>query len=133
MYKTSWCDSPHIYIRQLGSIRRKHIGCILEKSLADLQMPSHLWLKKKKKQIKLYTFHLKCVLFLFFFSCCLSTVVSIFLPPLPPPHPSPPPTLNSTPLRLCTCVLYRCSLTTLPLLYPVMPLPPPLWLLSVCF
>ena len=49
MYKTSWCDSPHIYIRQLGSIRRKHIGCILEKSLADLQMPSHLWLKKKKK------------------------------------------------------------------------------------
>ena len=34
----------------------------------------------------------------------------------PQPHPSTPPSLNSTCLWLCPCVLYTCSLTTLPLL-----------------
>ena len=34
----------------------------------------------------------------FFIYCCSSTVVSIFIPPWPPPHPSPPPTLEPIPL-----------------------------------
>ena len=50
---------------------------------------------------------------LFFFNRCSSTVVSIFLLPLPPPKPSPLPTLNPTRLWLCPCVLHTCSLTTL--------------------
>ena len=41
-----------------------------------------------------------------------------FSPPLPPHHLSPPPTFDSTPLWLCPCVLYTCSLMTLPLFPP---------------
>ena len=70
-----------------------------------------------------------CMHVFIYFYCCSSTVVSIFLPSVP--HP-PPPTLYPTPLWLCPWVLYTCSLTTLLLLSPVISLPPPLWLLSVC-
>ena len=67
--------------------------------------------------------------FYFYFCCCSSTVVSIFTPPHPssPTHPCLPP-LN--PLWLCAYVLYTCSL--LAVLSPIILLPPPLWLLSVC-
>ena len=48
-------------------------------------------------------------------------VVQIQLSPFsshhnPPPRPSLPPNLKPTPLWLCPCVLYTCSLMTLPLL-----------------
>ena len=53
--------------------------------------------------------------FIFIFYCCSSTVVSIFAHHSPPPpQPYPPPTLDPTHLWLCPCVLYTCSLTTLP-------------------
>ena len=71
-------------------------------------------------------------LYLYIYNCCLSTVVSIFPPPLPaPPQPSPPPTLDPIPHWLCPCVLYTCSLMTFHL-SPVILLPASLWLLSVC-
>ena len=50
---------------------------------------------------------------------------------IPLPHP-PPTHLNPTLLWLCPWALYRCSLTTLPLLSLIIPLSQPLWLLSVC-
>ena len=49
--------------------------------------------------------------------CCLSTVVSIFSPWLPPTPTSLPTTLD--PLWLCTCVLYTYSLMNFPLFPPV--------------
>ena len=52
-----------------------------------------------------------------FFNYFSSTVVFIF------PHPSPTSTLSPTPLLLCLWVLYTCSLMTLPILSPVIPLP----------
>ena len=60
---------------------------------------------------------------------CSSTIVSIFIPPFHsgPTHPGLPP-LNLTPLALSMCPLYKfldgpsC----------IIPLPSPLWLLSVC-
>ena len=58
-----------------------------------------------------------------FFYCCSSTVISIF----PPSYPSLPPTLDPTPLWLYPCILYTCSLMTLPLFSHY-----PLRLLSVC-
>ena len=63
--------------------------------------------------------------------------VQVQLSPLSPhqyprPQPSPPPTLDPTPLWLCPCVLYTCSLMTLPLFPPLSPSPHPLWSLSVC-
>ena len=68
------------------------------------------------------------ILFFFFFYCCSSTVVSVFPSPLPPllHRPLPLPTLHPTPLLLCPCVLYTCSLMTLPLFPSVIPsyLPP---------
>ena len=72
---------------------------------------------------------LEALLF-FFFYCCSSTVVSISPASFPPTHPSPPPTLYPTPLWLCPCVLYTCSWKPFPLFFPI-PLPPPLWFLSV--
>ena len=47
-------------------------------------------------------------------------------------HFTPTPTLDPTPLWFCPRVLHTCSLKTLPLLSPIIPLPRPLWLLSVC-
>ena len=43
-------------------------------------------------------------------------------------QPSLPPTLDPNPLWLCPCVLYTCSLMTLP---PFSPLSPPIYLRSV--
>ena len=63
---------------------------------------------------------------------CSSTVVSISPHHSPPPYPPPPPNLNPSPLWLCPCVLYTCSLMILPFLSFIIPFPPPLWLLSVC-
>ena len=49
------------------------------------------------------------------------------------PHPIHPHlTPSNLPLWLCPCVLYTCSLTALPLFSPNIPLPPLIWLLSVC-
>ena len=61
--------------------------------------------------------------FLFFilFYRCSSTVVSISPHQSPPTQPSPPPTLNPTPFWLCLCVLYTCSLMTLPPNHPDIP------------
>ena len=39
----------------------------------------------------------------------------------PLPHPPPPPTLNPSPLWLCSWVLYTCSSKTLPFLFPIIP------------
>ena len=58
---------------------------------------------------------------LFFKYSCLH-----FPHPFPPPYPLPPPTLNLNPLWLCLWVLYTwTTLTTLPLLPPVIPFPLP--------
>ena len=43
----------------------------------------------------------------------------------PPSHPPPPPTFNPFPLWLCPWALHTCSLTTLPLLSPIVPSPVP--------
>ena len=63
-------------------------------------------------------------------------VVQVQLSTIPPhpthPHPSPPPTFDPTPLWLCPCVLYTCFLTNPSPFFPVIPLPPLLWLLSIC-
>ena len=65
------------------------------------------------------------------FSFIFFIVVQVPLSPFPPHH-SPCPTLDPTPLWLCPCVLYTCSLMTLPLFPPLSPSPHPLWSLSVC-
>ena len=70
-------------------------------------------------------------IFLLFKNYCSSTA-PLSRHHFPPPYPPPPPTLNPNPLWLCPWVLYTCSLMTLPLLSPVITLPLPLWLLSVC-
>ena len=59
-------------------------------------------------------------LFLKYFHCCSSTVVSIS-PHYSPPMTFPPLTLDPTPLWLCPCILYRCSLTTLSPFPPISP------------
>ena len=70
------------------------------------------------------------ILLLFNYSCP-------HLPPTILPHPTHPHLKNSvlspSPCWLCSWVLHTCSLMTLPLLSPVVPLPPPLWLLSVLY
>ena len=75
------------------------------------------------------TFFLHLFLFfqlLFKYSCLH------FLPKLSAtPHP-PPYTLNPFLLWFCSWVLYTSSLMTLPFFSPVISLPHPLWLLSVC-
>ena len=48
-----------------------------------------------------------------------------------PPQPSPPPTISPTPPWLCLCVLYTCSLTTLPPFPLLSPPTSPLVTLSV--
>ena len=47
-----------------------------------------------------------------------------------PTCPHLPP--SNTPLWLCPCVLYTCSLIALPLYSPIIPPPSPFWVLSVC-
>ena len=59
--------------------------------------------------------------FLFLFLLLFKYSCPHFPPTTPPPHASPPPTLEPTPLWLCPCVLYTCSLMALPLLSPIMP------------
>ena len=61
-----------------------------------------------------------------FFNCCSSTAVSISPYHSPLPHTTPPPTLCLTPLWICPCVRYICSVMTLPLF---LLLSPPLSLL----
>ena len=65
----------------------------------------------------------------FYFLLYFFTVVQIQLSPFshhfPLPHSLPPPTLNPSPLWFCPWVLYECFLTTLSLLSPIIPLPPP--------
>ena len=69
------------------------------------------------------------VYYIYLFIIVVQVQLSPFLPPpLPPPHPSLPTTLNPNPLWLCPCVLYTCSLMTLP---PFSPLSPPIYLRSV--
>ena len=63
---------------------------------------------------------------------CSNTVVSIFPPPLSPTPSTVTSHSPSFPLWLCPWDLYTCSLMTLALLPSIMPLPPPLWSLSVC-
>ena len=75
---------------------------------------------------KMYYFIFYLFLLLFKYSC-LHFPPSLFPAPLTPTsHPQ-----SYLPL-LCPWVLYTCSLTTLPLLCPIIPLLPPLWSLSVC-
>ena len=69
---------------------------------------------------------------LFFFFKLLSTVVSIFTAPCPPALPIPTSYPWTYPLWLCPCVPYTHSLKAFTLLFPIIALPLPLWLLSVC-
>ena len=48
------------------------------------------------------------------------------------PHLSPPPILEPTPFGFVHVSFYTCSLLALPLFSPIIPLPCPLWLLTVC-
>ena len=75
-----------------------------------------------------------------FFNCpffpLLFIVVQVQLSPFfphhfPAPHPSPPPPLYPTPLWICPCVLYTCSLTTLPPFPPLSPPTSPLVMVSL--
>ena len=66
-----------------------------------------------------------CLNFFPFFYCCAITVVFIS-----PPYSSP---ALPTPGCFCPWVFYTCSLTTLPLLCSVIPLPLPLRSLSFCY
>ena len=84
------------------------------------------------KFIKLPNHIFKLFFLLLFFYYCSSTVVSIFTPPLLPASPIPTSDPQTYCLWLCPCVLYTCSLMDLPLFSSIIPLPPPLWLLSVC-
>ena len=68
----------------------------------------------------------------FFFYCCSRTVVYISTPLWSPTPPFPASHLQTYPLWLCPCVLCTCSLMDLPLFPPIILLPLPLWLLSVC-
>ena len=89
------------------------------------------YILKNETRPSSYFFNVNLV-FYFFFYCCSSTVVSIFTPPQ-----SPTPSISASHpwtylLWLCPCVLYTCSLVDFPLFSPIIPLPPPLWLLSIC-
>ena len=65
------------------------------------------------------------------FYCSSGTVVSIFPPPLPPACLTLLRSLDPTPLWLCPCVLYMCSLMTPPLLSHITPVHPPSSLVTV--
>ena len=66
-----------------------------------------------------------------FFYCCSSTVVSVSPRHSPSPHPSLPPTLDLPTLALSMGPLY-IFLGDPSSSLPIIPLFPPLWLLSVC-
>ena len=99
-------------------------GCKLK--MSPFLLPYHSELRYFVKSICIFFHAVLCfisfnhLLLIFKYSClCFPTTTS-------------PPTLNPTPLWLCPWVLYTHSLTTLSLLSPIISLPPPLWLLSVC-
>ena len=74
------------------------------------------WSPESKSGNKVvFIFLISFIIFLFFY--CLTTVISIFTTPIPTPHP------QTSPLLLCPCVFYTCSLMALPLLTPIIPLP----------
>ena len=67
-----------------------------------------------------------------FFTIFLSLLKYTCLHCLPTtsPHPTHPTSHpQSYPLWLCACVLHTCSLMALLLFSPIIPVPPPLWLL----
>ena len=66
-----------------------------------------------------------------FIYCCSSTLVSICHPPLLQPQPSSPPSPDSTPLGFFH-VFFIVVHENPSSLSPHCPLPPPLWLQSVC-
>ena len=95
-------------------------------SLSTTSLPSQI-----RKLYKSWCGFFFLVLFVYLF---IFIVLQIPLSPLSclhftPPCPPPPPTLDPSPPWLCPWVLYMCSLTTFS---PILPIPPPLWLLSVC-
>ena len=68
-----------------------------------------------------------------FFYCCSITVIPIYSPLLSPAQLTPHlPHSLLPPLSLSLGLLHMFLDLTLPLLSPVIPLPTPLWLLSVC-
>ena len=73
--------------------------------------------------------------FIFKFLLLFNYICPHFSPYSPLPYPLPPPTFGPPPSPgpgcPCPWVLYTCSLT-LPLLSPLIPLPCPIWSLSVC-
>ena len=90
----------------------------------------------QQKSVKCCGSSSKNIVFLLFYLLTYFIVVQVQLSPFSPHHTPAPPILTSHPqtypLRLCPWVLYTCSLMALPLFSPIIPLPPPLWLLSVC-
>ena len=111
------------YIRNLRRRELKQSPCLLEKYfLSVLSSGIQQWRKNPSR--------------LFFFLFIIA--VQIQLSPFPPynspmAHPSPPPILNPTPIWLCLCVLYTCSLTMLPLPPPLSPPLSPLVTVSLFF
>ena len=70
--------------------------------------------------------NLLCIFLLFKYSCLHFHLTLAPAPPIPASHP------RTQPLWLCPCVLHSCSLMDLHLFPAIIPVPPPLWLLSVC-
>ena len=101
----------------------------------NLGMCSDLGIKPATFHSTLQTNHLarislevfSLLLLLFKYSCLHFLPTTLLCP-----HPCPTPTLHPTHLGFCSQVLYTCSLVTLPLLSPTIPLLPSLWLPSLC-
>ena len=82
--------------------------------------------------LQFYSLARVCFLFLFFF-LLFNYSCPHFLHFFPLPYPPPTSHIQSSlPLSLCIGPLYMFLDLTLPLLYPVIPLSPPLWQLLVC-
>ena len=86
---------------------------------------------KMLTQFHYRTFLVFILFILLIFYCFSSTVVSIFLPLLLP-APPPPPTINLTSFGFVHGSFIQVPWQTFPFLFPVIPFPTPLWLLSVC-
>ena len=97
-----------------------------------LALHSHRLGRSLSFEVRVLPRYLLIFFFYIFKNCCSSIVVSIFPPPFPTSPSIPTFHLQSYPLWLCPCDLYTCSLKTLLLFSPIIPLPTPLWLLSVC-